>query len=58
MKIPGITNMATKAALNTKAADIENKIPARDIFFTKSRWDFTIKDVDSNYQETEKLKKN
>lgn len=58
MKIPGITNMATKAALNTKAADIENKILARDIFFTKSRWDFTIKDVDSNYQETEKLKKN
>ena len=50
--------MATKAALNTKAADIENKIPARDIFFTKSRWDFTIKDVDSNYQGTEKLKKN
>ena len=26
-KIPDITNLATKAALNTKAADVESKIP-------------------------------
>ena len=33
-KIPDITNLATEAALNTKAIDIEKKIPDTTGFIT------------------------
>ena len=33
-KIPGITNLATKAAFNTKDTEIENKIPDTTNFIT------------------------
>ena len=33
-KIPDITTLATKAALNRKATEIENKIPGTTAFFT------------------------
>ena len=33
-KIPGITNLVTKAAFNTKDTEIENKIPDTTNFIT------------------------
>ena len=33
-RIPGITNLATKAAFNTKDTEIENKIPDTTNFIT------------------------
>ena len=56
-KTPGTVSLATKAALNTKTPEIENKIPDTANFSIKKRADFIIKDVDSNHREIEKLKK-
>ena len=55
-KIPNSNNLATKAAYNTKTTEIK-KIPDTASFLTKAIVDFNSKDVGSNQQEIEKLKK-
>ena len=41
--MPDITNLATKATLNTKATEIENKIPATRNFINTQEFDRSAK---------------
>ena len=52
-KIPNISNLATKAALNT----IENKIPDVSNLVEKSDFDTIIKDIENKYITTTEFNK-
>ena len=56
LKIPDITNLAIKVALNTKATIIENKIPNTTGFITTPKFNRLIKvSFDARMKEAVKI---